>query len=144
MPAEGQAVRLGSWVVDVPYERLTDGQHQAFLDHLFGLETEGGFLILEATSPLLLWPDKEGELVAQTYFDVDNLQILDPCIDFSQASDDSSVRNGIEVFRADEAAAVGVDVLLWCNHTGEFGVQVNDGPIADTLIDGLSFRNVRR
>jgi DNA-binding beta-propeller fold protein YncE len=48
VPAAGQAVKLGPWLVDVPYETLTAEQRQAFLDHLFGLETEGGFLILEA------------------------------------------------------------------------------------------------
>jgi hypothetical protein len=144
VPAEDQAIRLGPWLVDVPYETLTDEQRQAFLDHLFGLETEGGFLILEATSPLVLWPDGEGELVAQTYFDVDDLQILDRCIDFSQATDDSFVRNGIEVFRATEAVAVGVDVWFWCDRAGEFGVQVNEGALAEALVDGLSFRNVRR
>ena len=143
-PAEGQAVRLGPWLVDVPYETLTNEQRQALVDHLFGLETEGGFLILEATSPLLLWPEGEGELVAQTYFDVDDLQILDRCIDFSQASDDSFVRNDIEVFRANEAAAVGVDVWFWCDRAGEFGVQVNEGAVAEALIDGLSFRDLRR
>lgn len=67
VPAEGQAVKLGPWVVDVPHETLTVEQRQAFLDHLFGLETAGGFLILEATLPLRLWPSGEGELVTQIY-----------------------------------------------------------------------------
>jgi hypothetical protein len=31
----------------------------------------------------------------------------------------------------------GVDVWFWCDQTGEFGVQVNRGPIAETLVDGL-------
>jgi DNA-binding beta-propeller fold protein YncE len=66
VPADGQAVRLGPWLVDVPYEALTDEQRQALLDHLFGLEMEGGFLILEATSPLLLWPSADGELVTRS------------------------------------------------------------------------------
>lgn len=140
VPAEGQAVRLGPWLVDVPYETLTDEQRQALLDHLFGLETEGGFLILEAASPLLIWPSGEGELVTQIYFDVDNLQILDRCVDFSQATDDSVVRNGIEVFRLIEGAAVGLDIWMWCDRTGEFGIQINEGPLAERLVDGLSFR----
>jgi Tol biopolymer transport system component len=145
VPAVGQAVRLGPWLVDVPYETLTDEQRQAFLDHLFGLETEGGFLILGATPPLRLWPIGDGEeLVTQMYFDDSDIQILDRCIDFSQAADDSFVRNGIEVFRAVEGAAVGVDVWFWCDPTGEFGIQVNEGPVADALVDGLSFRNVQR
>lgn len=142
--ADGQTFRLGPWLVEVPYETLTDEQRQAFLDHLLGLETEGGFLILEATRPLLLWPTEEGELVTQIYFDIDNLQILDRCIDFSQAADDSFLRNGIRVFRVTEGADVGVDVYLWCDRTGEFGIQVDEGPLADALIDGLSFRKVNR
>jgi hypothetical protein len=28
--------------------------------------------------------------------------------------------------------------------TGEFGVQVNEGPIAEAIVDGLSFRSVGR
>jgi hypothetical protein len=129
---------------DIPYETLTDEQYQAFVDHLFGLETEGGFLILQATPPLLLWPNGEGELVTQIYFDVEGLQILDCCIDFSQAADDSFVSNGIEVFRAIEGAAASVDVWFWCDRTGEFGVQVNEGPLAEALVDGLSFREAER
>jgi hypothetical protein len=144
VPADGQAVRLGPWLVDVPYEALTDEQRQALLDHLFGLEMEGGFLILEATSPLLLWPSADGELVTQIYVDVDDLQILDRCVDFSQAADDRFVRNGIEVFRLIEGAAVGVDIWMWCDRTGEFGIQINEGRLAEALIDGLSFREVER
>lgn len=144
VPTDGQAVRLGPWLVDVPYVTLTREQRQALLDHLVGLETEGGFLILEATPPLLLWPSGEGQLVAQMYFDVDDLQILDRCIDFSGAADDRFQRNGIEVFRLSDGAGVGVDVWFWCDRTGEFGVQINEGPTADPLIDGLSFRSVMR
>jgi hypothetical protein len=105
---------------------------------------EGGFLILEATSPLLLWPSADGELVTQIYVDVDDLQILDRCVDFSQAADDRFVRNGIEVFRLIEGAAVGVDIWMWCDRTGEFGIQINEGRLAEALIDGLSFREVER
>jgi DNA-binding beta-propeller fold protein YncE len=144
VPAGRHAVRLGPWIVDVPYEALTAEQHRGLLDHLFGLETEGGFLILEATPPLLLWPSDEGRLVTQMYLDVDDLQILDRCIDFSQAADDSFVRNGIEVFWLSEGAGAGADIWFWCDRTGELGVQVNEGPIAEALVDGLSFRNIRR
>lgn len=143
-PAPGDVFRLGPWLVHVPHHSLTDEQRQAFLDHLFGLETETGFLILQGTEPLRLWPSGEGELVTQVYFDVDDLQLLDRCIDFLQAADDSFVRDGVEVFRAIDGAAVGVDVWFWCDRTGEFGVQVNEGPVAQALIESLSFRNVRR
>ena len=48
------------------------------------------FLILEATPPLHLWPSGVGEPVTRIDFDLDGLQILDRCIDFSRAADDSS------------------------------------------------------
>jgi hypothetical protein len=35
-------------------------------------------------------------------------------------------------------------VWFWCDQTGEFGVQVNEDPIAETLVDGLSFRSIGR
>lgn len=54
------------------------------------------------------------------------------------------MRNGIQVFRIIEGAAVGKDILMWCDRNGEFGLQVNEGPVADALIDGLSFRNIQR
>jgi hypothetical protein len=54
------------------------------------------------------------------------------------------VSNGIEVFRAIEGAAASVDVWFWCDRTGEFGVQVNEGPLAEALVDGLSFREAER
>lgn len=40
----------------------------------------------------------------------------------------------------------GVDRGSTCGSgaTGEFGVQVNEGPIAEALVDGLSFRSIGR
>jgi len=46
------------------------------------------------------------------------------------------------LFRLREGADRGVDVWFWCDRTGEFGVQVNEGPIAEALVDGLSFRSI--
>ena len=34
------------------------------------------------------------------------------------------------LFRLREGVDRGVDVRFWCDQTGEFGVQVNEGPIA--------------
>jgi hypothetical protein len=48
------------------------------------------------------------------------------------------------LFRLREGADRGVDVWFWCDQTGEFGVQVNEGPIAEALVDGLSFRSIGR
>jgi hypothetical protein len=48
------------------------------------------------------------------------------------------------LFRLREGVDRGVDVWFWCDRTGEFGVQVNEGPIAEALVDGLSFRSIRR
>lgn len=48
------------------------------------------------------------------------------------------------LFRLREGADRGVDVWFWCDRTGEFGVQVNEGPIAEALVDGLSFRSIGR
>lgn len=93
----------------------------------------------------MLWPSDEGELVTQMYFDVDDLQILDRCIEFSQAADDDSfVRNGIEVFRLTEGRTGGSTCGSGAIQTGEFGVQVKEGPIAEALVDGLSFRSIGR
>jgi hypothetical protein len=33
-------------------------------------------------------------------------------------------------------------VWFWCDRTGEFAVQVNEGPIAEALVDGSSFRSI--
>jgi hypothetical protein len=119
-------------------------ERQAILDSLFGLEMEGGFLILEATPPLRLWEGEGGQLVTQIYFNVGDLTLLDRCIDFSQAADEGFMRYGIQVFRIIEGSAVGKDILMWCDRNGEFGLQVNEDPVADALIDGLLVRNVQR
>lgn len=71
-----QTFRLGQWLVQIPYTTLAGEQRQALLDSLFGLETEGGFLILEATPPLRLWEGEGGELVTQIWFDVGDLTLL--------------------------------------------------------------------
>jgi hypothetical protein len=38
------------------------------------------------------------------------------------------------LFRLREGADRGVDVWFWCHQTGEFEVQVNEGPIAEALV----------
>lgn len=137
---DSQTFRLGPWLVEVGYVELADDQREVFVRHLFGLETAVGFLILEATPPLQLWKE---EVVTQFYFGAD-LTVMDRCIDLSQSADDSFVKNGIRVYRIIEGADVGVDYLSWCDGTGQFAVGIREGPTAHALIEGLSFREIRR
>lgn len=137
-PRYGDAFGLGSWVVvfdnEVDQGPLAAADAAAIRRHLWGLQTEAGFLALGSNGPLELWPGDEGPPLLELAIGPD-ITLLSDCM---RGSGELQRVGDREVYVHEDGSST------WCDRPDGVTVQVADPKLAERLSRDLRFRNYDR